>query len=136
MTFQLTIKDDSRAAVSTTSNAEAAFNYCRAIRDRDLIFVSNTSGTDYESGTLSPDVREQAKQMLKNISSALAPLGASMADVVAITLHIPNRADVERVSDIISANFEGIKPTATIVCTPLASEALKIEMQVMALQRK
>jgi enamine deaminase RidA (YjgF/YER057c/UK114 family) len=74
--------------------------------------------------------------MLKNISAALAALGASMADVVAITLHIPNRADVDRVSDIISANFEGIKPTATVLCTPLASEKLKIEMQVTALQRK
>lgn len=135
MTFQLTTKDDRRAFVSTTSSAEAAFNYCRAIRVDDFVFVSNTSGTDYESGALSDDVREQATQMLKNIGAALAPLGATMADVVAMTLHIPNRADVERVSAIISANFEGIKPTATIVCTPLASEALKVEMQVTAVTR-
>ncbi len=73
-----------KTRISQGSPFEEAIGYSRAIVDRDWIFVSGTTGYDYDSMSISEDVVEQAKQTLANIAWALGKAGAELKDVVRV----------------------------------------------------
>ncbi|KAM3555199.1 hypothetical protein ARSEF4850_006103 [Beauveria asiatica] len=64
------------------SSFEDQIGYCRAVVvDDDWIIVSGTTGYNYATGEISPDIMEQAEQTLRNIDKALQDAGSCMADV-------------------------------------------------------
>ncbi len=50
-----------RRLISSGSSFEADIGYSRAVVDGDWIFVSGTTGFNYDAMTISPDVNEQAE---------------------------------------------------------------------------
>jgi enamine deaminase RidA (YjgF/YER057c/UK114 family) len=60
-----------RRLISTGSKFEREVGYSRVVVDDDWAFVSGTTGFDYATMTISPDVGEQTRQALENINSAL-----------------------------------------------------------------
>ena len=84
-----------RRLISSGSAFEAGIGYSRAVVDGEWVFVSGTTGFDYGAMTISPDVREQAEQALRNIGQALAEAGCSFADVVRVRYILPDAADFE-----------------------------------------
>ena len=52
----------SRSYVSSGSEFEQKIGYSRAVIDGDYVFVSGTTGFDYQSMTISDNVVEQADQ--------------------------------------------------------------------------
>lgn len=121
-----------RTLYSAGSAAESAFNFSRAVKDGDWLFVSNTSGYHYAERRIDNSVQAQAKQMLNNIVEVMEQAGAAPQDIVRATIYCPNSEDVDHIEDILSSFFSGIKPALTLVCTPLAASELKIEMEVTA----
>ena len=57
----------SRYLISSGSSFEKEIGYSRAVVDGDWIFVSGTTGFDYETMTISDDIAEQTEQCIKNI---------------------------------------------------------------------
>lgn len=84
-----------RRLISSSSPFEADISYSRAVVDRNWIFVSGTTGFDYDAMTISPDVCEQVEQTMHNIGRALAEAGNSFAEVVRVRYILPNAADFE-----------------------------------------
>ena len=78
-----------RRLISSGSTFEKDIGYSRAVVDGDWIFVSGTTGFDYQSMTISDDVAVQTEQCLRNIQSALEQAGASFRDVVRVTYVLP-----------------------------------------------
>ena len=78
-----------RRLISSGSRFEADIGYSRAVVDGDWIFVSGTTGYDYRTMTIDPDVVAQARQAIRNIEAALAEAGASLADVVRVHYLLP-----------------------------------------------
>ena len=72
----------SRKLISSGSEYEEKIGYSRAVVDGDYVFVSGTTGFDYQTMTISDDVIEQAEQCFKNIENALLEAGSSLNDVV------------------------------------------------------
>jgi enamine deaminase RidA (YjgF/YER057c/UK114 family) len=60
-----------RRLISGGSEYERIAGYSRAVVDGDWIFVAGTTGFDYETGAISPDVAEQARQTLRTIARVL-----------------------------------------------------------------
>jgi enamine deaminase RidA (YjgF/YER057c/UK114 family) len=118
--------------VKSGSRYEDLVSYSRVVAVGDLIFVSNTAGIDYTTREISDDAGEQCEKALRNIERALASVGATLADVVKLVRHVPNRADNEKVREVIGRVFKGIDPAATHVATPLASDIYKVELEVIA----
>jgi enamine deaminase RidA (YjgF/YER057c/UK114 family) len=118
--------------VKTGSKFEELRSYSRIVAVGDLIFVSNTAGIDYTTREISEDAGEQCAKALRNIEGALASVGATLADVVKIVQHIPDRADKDKVGEVIGRVFKGIDPASTTLCTPLASDIYKVELEVTA----
>lgn len=58
------------------------------IKAGDFLFLSAIRGRDPATGTTSDDTREQARQALRNVAEVLAASGATLDDVVKVTLYL------------------------------------------------
>jgi enamine deaminase RidA (YjgF/YER057c/UK114 family) len=125
-----------RQLVSSGSRFERDIGYSRAVVDGDWIFVSGTTGYDYRTMTIDPDVAVQARQALRNIESALAEAGASFADVVRVHYLLPVAADFERCWPALREAFGDVRPAATMMQVGLLDPAMKIEIEVTARRRR
>src|SRR5947209_3507224 len=67
-----------RRLISSGSTFETDIAYSRAVVQGDWVFVSGTTGFDYETMTISPNLMEQTEQCLKNIAAALHEAHAGM----------------------------------------------------------
>jgi len=121
-----------RKLISSGSPFEADIGYSRAVVDGDWVFVSGTTGFDYDAMTISPDVREQAEQTMQNIGRALAEAGSSFADVVRVRYILPDGADFEPCWPVLRRYFGEVRPAATMIVAGLSDARMKIEVEVTA----
>lgn len=121
-----------RRLISSGSSFEADIGYSRAVVDGDWVFVSGTTGFDYDAMTISADVREQAEQAMCNIDRALAQAGCSLADVVRVRYILPDAADFPACWPVLRRRFGEIRPAATMIAAGLADPRMKIEIEVTA----
>ena len=121
-----------RRHYSSGSSFERAIGYARAIRVKDIVFVSGCTGYDYSTMTISTDVVEQCEQCFRNIETALQEVGATMRDLVRVTFILPDAADFEACHETIRSHIADAQPAATMLCAGLANELMKIEIEVTA----
>ncbi len=121
-----------RKLISSGSTFEVASGYSRAVVMGDWVFVSGTTGFDYKTMQISPDVREQTEQAFRNIAQALAEAGSSLADVVRVHYIFPDPADFEPCWPILKRHFGEIRPAATMIGAALADPRMKVEIEVTA----
>ncbi len=124
-----------RTLISSGSSFEAEIGYSRAVVQGEWIFVSGTTGFDYSSMTISDDLAEQAEQCLKNIASALAQAGASLADVVRVTYVLPDGSQFKDCWPVLRQYFGAVRPAAMMISAGLAAPRMQIEMEVTALRQ-
>jgi enamine deaminase RidA (YjgF/YER057c/UK114 family) len=121
-----------RRLISTGSKWEREVGYSRVVVDGEWAFVSGTTGFDYETMTISPNVAEQARQALENISSALREAGFSLADVVRSTYILPNAEDFRACWPVLRTYFGEIRPVNTTLIAGLVDPRMRIEIEVTA----
>jgi enamine deaminase RidA (YjgF/YER057c/UK114 family) len=103
--------------------------------DGEWVFVSGTTGFDYESMTISDSLLDQCEQSLKNIQSALREAGADLKDIVRVTYMLPKAERFPDCWPVLRKYFGGIRPAATMICTGLADPRMQIEIEVTARMR-
>jgi enamine deaminase RidA (YjgF/YER057c/UK114 family) len=121
-----------RQLVSSGSSFEADIGYSRAVVDGRWVFVSGTTGFDYSTMTIADGLLEQTEQCLKNIASALAQAGSSLADVVRVTYVVPNAAEFPQCWPVLRQYFGEIRPAAMMISAGLADPRMRIEIEVTA----
>jgi enamine deaminase RidA (YjgF/YER057c/UK114 family) len=122
----------SRKLISSGSTFEEQIGYSRAVVDGDWVFVSGTTGFDYQTMSISDDLVEQTDQCLKNIEAALKQAGASLKDVVRVTYVLPNAADFQKCWPVLRRYFGTIRPAAMMISAGLADPRMQIEIEVTA----
>jgi enamine deaminase RidA (YjgF/YER057c/UK114 family) len=122
----------SRHCISSGSSFEADIGYSRAVVDGRWVFVSGTTGFDYSSMTIADGLLEQTEQCLKNIASALAQAGSSLADVVRVTYVVPNAAEFPQCWPVLRQYFGEVRPAAMMISAGLADPRMRIEIEVTA----
>ena len=125
-----------RRRISSGSSFEQEIGFSRALVDGEWVFVSGTTGFDYATMTISPDVAAQAEQCLRNIEAVLAEAGASLADVVRVTYIVPDPGDFRRCWPILKRTFGEIRPAATMLAAGLVDPRMRIEIEVTARLRR
>jgi enamine deaminase RidA (YjgF/YER057c/UK114 family) len=121
-----------RRLISSGSRFEAEIGYSRAVVDGDLVFVSGTTGYDYATMTIADDIAAQCRQTLQNIAAALAEAGCTLADVVRVLYIVPHREDWPACWPILREAFGTTRPAATLIHAGLATDAMRIEIEVTA----
>ncbi len=124
-----------RQQISSGSRFEAEIGYSRAIVDGDWMWVSGTTGFDYDTMTISDDAAEQADQTFRNIAAAMAKAGFSLADIVRCTYILPDARDFEPCWPVFRKYLGGIRPASTAVISGLIDPRMKIEIEVTAKKR-
>jgi enamine deaminase RidA (YjgF/YER057c/UK114 family) len=123
-----------RRRISSGSPFEEAVAYSRAIVDGRWVFMSGTTGFDYETMAISARVEAQAEQCFHNIAKALAEAGASLADVVRVRYILTRREDFEPVWPVLRKYFAEVRPACTMIVAGLADPRMLIEIEVTALR--
>lgn len=123
-----------RRLISSGSRFESEIAYSRAVVQGDWIFVSGTTGFDYETMSISDRIEEQCAQCLKNIEAALAQAGGSLHDIVRVRYILPNGDDFSKCWPILRQYFGEIRPAATMISARLLDTRMLIEIEVTALR--
>jgi enamine deaminase RidA (YjgF/YER057c/UK114 family) len=121
-----------RRLISSGSSYESEIGYSRAVVDGDWIFVSGTTGFDYATMTIAPDVESQCRRALLNIQSALAEAGGAMRDIVRIRYILPKREEFAACWPALREFLGEVRPAATMFQAELLDPRMKIEIEVTA----
>ena len=121
-----------RRLISSGSTFEKDIGYSRAVVDGEWVFVSGTTGFDYETMTLAEGVVAQAEQCLQNIGAALAEAGATFDDVVRVRYLLPDRDEFEPCWPVLQRYFGDVRPAATMLQCGLSDPRMRIEIEVTA----
>lgn len=121
-----------RRLISSGSTFEREIGYSRAVVDGDWVFVSGTTGFDYEKMTISDDVVKQAEQCLLNIEKALLEAGSRMSDVVRVSYILPAIEDFKPCWPVLRKYFGESRPAMTVMTGNLLDARIKIEIEVTA----
>ena len=124
-----------RRLISSGSTFEQDIGYSRAVVDDEWIFVSGTTGFNYDTMTISDSLSEQTEQCLKNIEAALVEARATLSDVVRVTYVLPNAAEFSECWPVLRKYFGGVRPAAMMISAGLADPRMKIEIEVTARKR-
>ncbi len=122
----------SRRLISSGSRFENDIGYSRAVVDGDWVFVSGTTGFDYDTMTIADDIEAQTTQCLRNIDAALSEADARREDIVRVRYILPNADAFERCWPILRGYFGSVRPAATMIAAGLADARMKIEIEVTA----
>lgn len=121
-----------RQLISSGSTFEQAWGYSRALVVGDEVFVSGTTGFDYEKMQIVEGARAQALQAFANIERALAEAGASLRDVVRVHYYLPDRSDWDAIGAVAGEKFGQVRPAATALVCELVDPRMKVEIEVSA----
>src|ERR1700688_772967 len=125
-----------RRLISTGSPFEKAAGYSRAVIDGDFGFVAGTTGYDYATMAMPPDVTSQTRNCFKTIEAALTDSGFALADVVRATYYVTDVKDADAVLAVCGERLGGIRPASTIlVVAALLKPEMKVEIEVTAKRR-
>lgn len=125
-----------RRLISTGSPFEKTAGYSRAVVQGDWCFVAGTTGYDYATMAIPPEVEDQARNCLGTIGNTPAQAGFAMSDVVRANYYVTDRAYVARVFPILGEAFGDIRPAATMIVCELNEPEMKIEIEVTALKQR
>jgi 2-iminobutanoate/2-iminopropanoate deaminase len=105
--------------------------FCHAVRAGDLLFISGATagGTEAANGTAA----QQAEAVLKKLSHILGAEGATLANVVKVTVFLTDIRDRDEIAKVRERYFQGAYPTSTLVqVSALAAPNLKVEIEAIA----
>jgi 2-iminobutanoate/2-iminopropanoate deaminase len=108
--------------------------YSQGWRAGDFIFVTGTGPSDPATGNLVGDtIEQQADQTIDNISAILQADGASLQDVVKVTVHLSDTGLFARYNAVYARRFSKPYPVRTTVGSNLGhSPGMLIEIDCIA----
>ena len=121
-----------RRLIGSGSAFEALAGYSRAVVDGPWVHVSGTTGFDYAAMTISDDPVAQAEQAFRNIETALAAAGASLADVVRVRYYITRAELFPLLAPVFGRHLGGARPAATCIVCGLVDPRMLVEIEVTA----
>lgn len=119
----------SRQAIHSTAAPAAIGPYSQAIRVGDTVYLSGQIGLDPATGGLRDGTEAQVRQVFANLQAVAAAAGASLDDMVKVTLLLADMADFTQVNEIMASFFSPPYPArATYQVAGLPRDA-RIEVE-------
>lgn len=120
--------------VDTKKAPGAVGPYSQAIKAGNMIFTSGQLHIDPENGELiKDDIQAQTKQSLENVKAILEEAGATLEDVVKVTIFMTDISKFGLLNETYTEYFSTHKPARSCVAVkelPLGGE---VEIEVIAI---
>ncbi|MDN5274409.1 MAG: reactive intermediate/imine deaminase [Candidatus Saccharibacteria bacterium] len=81
----------------------------------NFLFISGQIGIDPTTKTAAPDIAEQTKQVLRNMTRALEANGAGLNDVIKTTVFLTNMDDFAAMNVVYERYFEAPRPARSTI---------------------
>jgi 2-iminobutanoate/2-iminopropanoate deaminase len=110
------------------------YSNCVRVRAGSMLFISGQIGTDVNGQVVDKDdAAAQADQALRNIELLLKANGATMADVVKVTVYVTDIRYLDEIAPVRLKYFPENGPASAIVeVSGLALPDLKVEIEAIA----
>ena len=107
--------------------------YARAVKSGPLVFVSGTTSLDTKGRVQGKDAAEQTVITMRKIEGALKSGGASLKDLVRLTIFVTDIRDMAAVTTALAKVLKGSVVSSTLVgVTALAVPGLLVEIESTA----
>ena len=124
-----------REEIRVPELAEPVSHYTDAVRAGDLLFVSGCIAVDGDGRLVGgDDAAAQTRQVFANLEAILAAAGASIRDVVKVTVFLTDVRDRAAVNTVREEIFGGTRPASTLVeVSKLVVDGARVEIEAVAL---
>ena len=132
--ISLPLLGQSKKIVQPRKAPAVAYPFSPGVISNGLLFVSGQVGTDPQTGkVVSGGVEAETTQTIQNIKTILEDGGASLDDVVSVTVYLSNMDDFPRMNAIYKQFFkEGTYPARTTVGVAKLVFGASVEMTMTA----
>ena len=119
--------------VISTKDAPGAIGpYSQAIQMGQSVFVSGQLPVNPQTGEIPEDIKEQTKQSLNNVKEILKEAGASLEDVVKVTVFLKDLANFSKVNETYGEFFTENYPARCCIEISRLPKDAGVEIEVMA----
>jgi len=117
--------------------AEPISHYTDAVVAGKTVYVSGQGALDDKGNLVGRgDVVAQTRKTLDNMKIALAAAGASLDDVVKVTVYLADVDDRPKVNEVRKEYFKDNKPASTLIeISRFAIDGMLIEIEAVAVTR-
>jgi 2-iminobutanoate/2-iminopropanoate deaminase len=121
-----------RQAVSSDQAPAALGPYSQAIVAGGFVFCSGTAGIDPATGTAVDGIEPQTEQALQNLAAVLEAAGASMADLVKVTIFYADVDDFARLNEVYARHMPDPPPARSAPANVKLPRGLLISIDAIA----
>ncbi len=108
-------------------------HYSQAIVHNGLVFTAGQLPFDPRTGQVpSESVKDQTRQAIENVANVLAAVGASLNDVIKVTVFVSDIGLWGQVNEVYTDMFADHKPARSVVPTRDLHNDVKIEIEAIA----
>lgn len=119
--------------ISSSLAPKAVGPYSQAIEFNGMLFVSGQLPIDASTGEFVPGgVKEQAEQVLKNISYILKEAGYDFSNVVKSTVYLTNMSDFAAMNEVYASFYSEPYPARVAYAVVALPKGALIEIDVIA----
>jgi reactive intermediate/imine deaminase len=104
-----------RSIVSTPSAPAAIGTYSQAVRCGGTVYLSGQIGLDPATGQLVDGIENQIQRVFGNLKAVADAAGASLGDVVKLTVYLTDLANFARVNETMARFFSQPYPARAVV---------------------
>jgi len=124
-----------KKVISTENAPQAVGPYSQAVWANDLLFISGQIPVNPQTGKfVSDDVKEQTKQVFKNIGAILQKAGLGYENIVKATVFLADMNDFAAMNEVYASFFSKDFPARAafqVVKLPLGA---KVEIEAIAVK--
>ena len=116
-------------AISSTDAPAALGPYSQAVRAGHTVYLSGQLGLDPATGILVEGIEAQTHQVFLNLRAIAAAAGASLDDMVKLSILMQNLDDFAKVNEIMSSYFKQPYPARATYEVAALPRAALIEIE-------
>jgi 2-iminobutanoate/2-iminopropanoate deaminase len=121
-----------RQAVSSDQAPAALGPYSQAIVAGGFVFCSGTAGIDPATGVPGDGIEAQTELALRNLAAVLTTAGASMADLVKVTIFYSDVEDFARLNEVYARHMPDPPPARSAPADVRLPHGLLVSIDAIA----
>lgn len=106
--------------------------YSQVVKAGDLVFTAGQIPVNPVTGEIVTEIGEATEQTIKNIQAVLEAAGASLDQVIAVTVYMADLSDFDAMNKVYDTFFGGTKPVRAALQAAALPKGVCLEMQATA----